>query len=79
MTTERQWRVTIPRRAFIDRWFRLVFRPGELKEEPNSIFIAAWVIIILVIILIYVWLGWELLEIPPREAFRILFLKGKVP
>jgi len=50
-----------------------------LKEEPNSIFIAAWVIIILVIILIYVWLGWELLEIPPREAFRILFLKGKVP
>ena len=78
LTTERQWQATIPRRAFIDRWFRLVFRPGELKEEPNSIFIAAWAIRILVIVLTYVWIGWEFLEIPPREAFRILFLKGKV-
>ena len=78
LTTEKKWQATIPRRAFIDRWFRLVFRPGELKEEPNSIFIAAWVIRILVIVMIYVWIGWEFLEIPPREAFRILFLKGKV-
>jgi hypothetical protein len=78
LTTEREWQATIPRRAFIDRWFRLVFRPGELKEEPNFIFIAAWVIKILFMVLIYVWIGWEFLEISPREALRILFLKGKV-
>jgi hypothetical protein len=78
LTTEKQWQNTTPRRAFVDRWFRLVCRPGELKEEPNSIFIAAWVIRILVTVLISVWIGWVFFEIPPLEALRILFLKGQV-
>ena len=59
LTTEKKWQATIPRRAFIDRWFRLVFRPGELKEEPNSVFIAAWAIRILLPSLIFFmdWVG----------------------
>ena len=49
-----------------------------MKEEPNFIFIATWVIRILLVVLIYLWIGWEFLEIPPREVLRILFFKGKV-
>jgi hypothetical protein len=78
LTTEIKWQATIPRRVFIDRWFRLVFRPGELKGEPNSIFIVVWIIRILLIVPIYVWIGWEFLGIPPREALRIFYLKGNV-
>jgi hypothetical protein len=77
LTTERQWQGAAPRRAFVDRWFRLVFRGELTKEEPNIIFIAARVIRILVLTLIFVWIGWAFFESSPRDVLRIL-LKGKV-
>jgi hypothetical protein len=78
LTTEREWHASIPRRAFISRWFGLVFRAGELKGESHSIFIAAWIIRILFVVTTYVWIGWEFFEIPPRDVLRTLFLKGNI-
>lgn len=79
LTTERKWQTAAPRRAFISRWFGLVFRPEELKGESHSIFIAAWIIRILFGVSISVWIGWGFFGIPPRDVFlRILFHKGNV-